>query len=386
MSAAPASTITRTRDGLEGLDDAPMRVLMTVDAVGGVWRYAMTLGSGLAQRGVSVFFAGFGPRPSARQAAEADAIGQLHWCEAPLDWTTEDERTIRCIPDMIAALIEKTGADLAHLNAPSQAAELDEEVPVVAVSHSCLVSWFRAVRRTAVPKEFAWHSGRNEAGFRRADAVLVPTASHGDLLRTCYRAHPPLHVVHNAVNDVALHTERAPFVFAAARWWDEGKNAETLDAAARVSPWPVLMAGSLSGPNGQRCHLSHATHCGELSYRDIGQFMARAGIFVSPSIYEPFGLAALEAALAGTPLVLADIPGYRELWHGAALFADPFCPDSFAASIERLSRDPHLRHELGRQARSRAETFSLERQTEAVLQVYEAVTQKAAPAARAMES
>jgi hypothetical protein len=43
---------------------------------------------------------------------------------------------------------------------------------------------------------------------------------------------------------------------------------------------------------------------------------------VGPSV-EPFGLAVLEAAQAGCPLVLSDLPGFRELWDGAALFRRP---------------------------------------------------------------
>ena len=38
------------------------------------------------------------------------------------------------------------------------------------------------------------------------------------------------------------------------------------------------------------------------------------------ALYEPFGLAVLEAAQAGCALVLSDIPTFRELWDGAALF------------------------------------------------------------------
>ena len=51
--------------------------------------------------------------------------------------------------------------------------------------------------------------------------------------------------------------------------------------------------------------------------------MARTAVFVSPALYEPFGLAVLEAAQAGCALVLSDIPTFRELWDGVALFVAP---------------------------------------------------------------
>ena len=72
-----------------------------------------------------------------------------------------------------------------------------------------------------------------------------------------------------------------------------------------------------------------------------------AGIVVSASRYEPFGLAALEGARSGAPLVLSDIATYRELWRGAALFFNPQDPDDLARCINRLARDEKLRAEMG---------------------------------------
>jgi glycogen(starch) synthase len=46
---------------------------------------------------------------------------------------------------------------------------------------------------------------------------------------------------------------------------------------------------------------------------ELGALAAAADAVVVPSIYEPFGLVALEAAAAGTPLVAADVGGLREL-------------------------------------------------------------------------
>jgi glycosyltransferase involved in cell wall biosynthesis len=86
--------------------------------------------------------------------------------------------------------------------------------------------------------------------------------------------------------------------------------------------------------------------------------MARAGIVASPSLYEPFGLAALEGALAGAALVLSDIPTYRELWDEAALFAPAGDPDALRHALNRLARDTDLRLELRQKARARATQFS----------------------------
>lgn len=74
------------------------RVLMTVDAVGGVWRYAMELARGLLAHDVGVLFAGLGPEPSRAQADEALRLGKLVWLEEPLDWIAPDEAAVKGFP------------------------------------------------------------------------------------------------------------------------------------------------------------------------------------------------------------------------------------------------------------------------------------------------
>lgn len=51
---------------------------------------------------------------------------------------------------------------------------------------------------------------------------------------------------------------------------------------------------------------------GRVDHDDLLQLLHRADAAVLPSHYEPFGLAALEAAAAGTPLVVADVGGLGE--------------------------------------------------------------------------
>lgn len=353
------------------------RVLMSVDAVGGVWRYAMDLATGLSREGCTVVFAGFGPPPSDAQAKEASAIGTLVWLDADLDWTGEGEERLNRIPALIEAIVRRFAIDLVHLNAPSQAAGLDLPVPVVAVSHSCVVTWFEAVRGSRVPESWAWHERRNRRGFERADIVLAPSRSHADALRRCYGPVARLEVLHNACSLPVEPRPKQDFAFGAARWWDEGKNGAVLDRAAARCRTPVLMAGALSGPDGSQLKIAHARALGELPHDQVAALMESTAIFVSPSLYEPFGLAALEAARKGAALVLADIATYRELWDGAALFADPHDPAAFAAAIDRLADDPRLRSRLAHQAGQRAQRFSLQHQCRQALNIYARALERA---------
>lgn len=347
------------------------RVLMTVDAVGGVWRYAMEVARGLQEQGFGVVFAGLGPQPTQDQAEEARRLGKLIWLDEPLDWIAPDEAALEGLPGRIAQLAEDEGADLLHLNLPSQAAGIDTHLPVVVVSHSCVVTWWHAMRSEPLPKEWEWMKKQNSAGMARAEAVVAPSGSHAQALGQCYGRLPGLTVVHNGISAFLQGAEKEGFVFAAARWWDEGKNAGVLDqAAARIS-LPVIMAGAAVGPNGQETRSSHARHLGEISHRKVLAQVRHAGIVVSPSLYEPFGLAALEGARAGAALVLSDIPTYRELWNEAALFFDPHDPDALAASINALAADKELREEMGACALARSRRYRPDVQAQRMAELYD---------------
>jgi glycosyltransferase involved in cell wall biosynthesis len=352
---------------------------MTIDAVGGVWRYAMDLAAALRTEGVETVFAGLGPAPSIGQRREAMAIGALEWLDAPLDWMAKDESELNALPRLIAQMAGRHQVDLIHLNLPSQARGLDVSCPVVAVSHSCVVTWFHAVRGAPVPDGWAWQQWANRAGFERVDAVMAPSRSHADMLCACYGPLPRLAVVPNAVanRSPATTAPREDFVFAAGRWWDDGKNASALIKAAGAMVWPLVVAGPTTSPSGEAASLGGTRQMGEIPNGKVRAMMASAGIFVSPSLYEPFGLAALEAARSVTPLVLSDIRTYRELWNGAALFADPYRPETISEAVNKLAADEKLRMDMSAKAFARSQRFTPAAQAAAVLRVYEAAARSA---------
>lgn len=97
--------------------DKPGRVLITTDAVGGVWRYALDLARGLQSRGVETVLAGFGPPPDSTQCREAEPLADLRWTDCPLDWMVTDPAPLRAVPDVLAALADDCGAQVIHANA-----------------------------------------------------------------------------------------------------------------------------------------------------------------------------------------------------------------------------------------------------------------------------
>ncbi|UUP16763.1 glycosyltransferase family 4 protein [Nitratireductor thuwali] len=349
------------------------RLLMTVDAVGGIWRYAMELARALVHHDIAIYFAGLGPPPSREQVVEAEGLGTLLWLDQPLDWMAHDAAALEGIPAAIGGLVEDQDIDLVHLNVPSQAARLDVRVPTVAVSHSCVASWWRTVRGTGLPEEWAWQEKSVREGFSRADAIVAPSGAHAHLLTKCYGPLPGLEVVHNGISSVLHRRDKEPFAFAAGRWWDEGKNGRIFNEVAARLDWPLVLAGSATGPSGEAAGYEGET-LGELPHSRVIDFMQCAGIVVSPSLYEPFGLAALEGARAGAALALADIPVYRELWQDAAVFFDPRDGSSLHEALTRLISDPGLRSELGERALASSRRYSPHLQAEKMVEIYRSLS------------
>ena len=356
----------------------PLRVLLTADSVGGVWQYAIDLADGLARRGAEVTLATLGPRPSPAKRRAAEAVPDLTLLETdlPLDWTADSAETIRNAARALAQLAAERNVDVVHLNAPALAARVVFPAPVVAVHHSCVATWWAAVRGGALPDDFVWRTRLVAEGLRAADAIVAPTAAFAEDARRCYGAGLDFRVVPNGrrlAETMASGGKRDDFVFTAGRLWDEGKNAAVLDRAAPRITLPVRAAGPLESPNGARAAFKDLDCLGSLDDAAMAVLFARRPIFVSAALYEPFGLAVLEAAQAGCALVLADIPTFRELWDGAALFVPPRDEAALAAALDALAAEPARRTALGAAAKARAAHFTVEAMTDGVLAVYDAV-------------
>lgn len=80
---------------------------------------------------------------------------------------------------------------------------------------------------------------------------------------------------------------------------------------------------------------------------ELPSLVAGAGAFAFPSVKEGFGIAAMEALAAGVPLVISDLPVFRETFSGAAAFASG--PDALAAALdEALAAPDPVRRAAGR--------------------------------------
>ena len=346
-------------------------VLMSADAVGGVWQYSLDLAAGLVRRGLRVTIAILGPAPSETRAREAERQtgAAVLATGLPLDWIAETPEAVLGAATALADLARTLGADLVHLHGPALALA-DYPVPVVAVCHSCVGTWWEAVESGPLPDDLAWRHDLTGRGCRAADALMAPTEAHAlATARVCGLPHPPL-VIRNGRSAGGLSTQPArPFAFTAGRLWDRAKNAETLDRVAARLSVPLRAAGPVDGPNGATVATRHLHLLGRLDDDAIAAELAGRPVFVSLARYEPFGLAVLEAAAASCALVLSDRPGFRELWGGAATFVPADDDAAAAGAIQTLLDDSARRETAGQAAARRAARYGTETMIEGVLGV-----------------
>jgi glycogen(starch) synthase len=360
---------------------AVRRVLMTADAVGGVWTYAMDLAGSLRPHGVEVTVAVMGP--PMRDGHRADAARRrIEVVEAPyrLEWMEEPWTDIERAGGWLMTLADRLGVDLVHLNGFCHAS-LPWRVPAIVVAHSCVRTWWRGVHGEAPPQAWDRYTVEVAEGLRRAAAVVAPTRALLQAVQSEYGVSVPRLVIPNGTATGPQPAGRKePLVFSAGRLWDEAKNFGALSAAAAHVSWPVYLAGDCEG-HGRPFVPSGAVRClGRLEPAAMGAWYARASIYALPARYEPFGLSVVEAAAAGCALVLGDIRTLRENWSDAGVFVPPDNRRALAAAIEALIDDPARRLELGRRARQRAEVFTVARMTARYVDLYDALIAPAAAA------
>lgn len=351
-----------------------MRILMTADAVGGVWQYSLDLARGLARHGTEILLATMGPRPSSAQREEAGQVPRLMLVESDyaLEWMQDPWQEVERSKAWLCALAEKHQADLIHLNGYTHAVA-GWGRPAVTVAHSCVASWWRAVHGKPTGPEWNEYRARVEAGLAAANAVVAPTRHMARCLQEEYQFQGA-QVIHNFSRAARNEQGRKkPVCLAAGRLWDEAKNLRILHRAAETIDWPIEVAGPQINPQTGAAVETQLEILGSLSHAGLLQRMRDAAIFVHPALYEPFGLAVLEAARSRCCLVLSDIPPLRELWNDAAVFVDPRDPEAWASELRRLTESESLREDFGRRALDRSARYTAFESITAYQELYSAL-------------
>lgn len=373
-----------------------MRVLVTTDAVGGVWTVTRTLARHLVRRDVTVDLVVLGPDPDEREAHRVERLEGVHLHHHPgrLEWMPGSRDDVKGHQRFLHGLAQDVEPDVVHVNGYAEAAA-GFDVPVLVEAHSDVVSWWHHVHGSDPPPRYDPYRRGVQEGLDAADLVVAPTRAYLDEVARHFRITAPKRVVRNARDPSAFPPGDAePYVAAVGRLWDEAKNLRALDEAAEGLPWPVRVAGPAEAPDDGLADAEGpppgggtaeprprrgAEFLGRLPQDELRELLADASIFAHPSLYEPFGLAPLEAGLAGCALVLSDLPTLREVWGEAALYVDPHDPQEIRSTLTTLARDPVLLRRYRDRARIRALRYDPRRQAEEFHRAYAVL----APDARA---
>lgn len=202
---------------------------------------------------------------------------------------------------------------------------------------------------------------RHRAGARRARVVVVPSQTTRADVRACWGIPDERIVVapHGPGQRIAPNRGQARhFLYVGDA--EPRKNLARLREAhdryvAAGGTLPLVVAGAA----GRR-----------VSAGELADLHRHAAALVIPSLHEGFGLPALEAMQAGTPVLAARIGALTEVCADAARYVDPRDEDDIARGLREIAETPPLREELRRRGTARAAAFSWEQCARAHLRAY----------------
>lgn len=109
---------------------------------------------------------------------------------------------------------------------------------------------------------------------------------------------------------------------------------------------------------------------------EMRELYSTATVLAMPSFADGFSLPALEAMMAGLPVMISDLPVYREVVGDVALFTDPHDLASIAAAMTTASTRPDVLADLTARGYERAKLFSWERTARGTLASFDKALQE----------
>lgn len=361
------------------MDGKKIKILMTTDTVGGVWTYSLELCRALMPYNIEIHLLGLGATPDDNQIKEVKTLKnvtfyptcfKLEWMENPWDDIQKTHNKI----ETLCKLIEP---DLFHFNNYiNQETTLD--IPKVTVYHSCVRTWWQAVKGCDVPKEWEEYVTHLENACNSSDILLFPSEAIKRAACSANHLSSECMVIPNAREmPITEEVEREKIILCTGRIWDEAKNLLKLCEVADQLPWPIYVAGDNTNPNtSEKMELDNVRFLGKLNSEELRYWLQRTEIYINPALYEPFGLAVLEAAKSGCALALSNLETLQEIWQENALYFDPNKKEGIIETLFKLIENDELRKNYQKKARIHSEQYNLKAMGASYFKVYQSLLKK----------
>jgi len=357
-----------------------MRLLMTTDTIGGVWTFTQELSTGLLALGSDIALVSLGRALNSKQQQWVDMMTdtwatRFHFeaLTTSLEWMPDNEDAFAAPAEALLRLATDFQADLLHLNQFCFGA-LRTTLPKVVTAHSDVLTWARHCRSGHLD-DSAWlrrYRALVSSGLREAGVVTAPTHWMMRELADFFDLPPDQFAIPNGRSiPAASPINRKLQAITAGRLWDEAKNISVLSRVS--SPIPLLVAGSsklgvAADPMAAVTPASSVSLLGELGSDDLFAHFRESALYICTSIYEPFGLAPLEAALCGCAILANDIPSLREVWGDGALYFHDAA--SLSSLLATLAEDDQFVAVAQVRSLARALTYTREALAASYLQVF----------------
>lgn len=333
-------------------------ILISTDTVGGVWSYTISLVEAMQQYPVKFIIASLGPLPSQDQRQQVDALDNAHLesFNGKLEWMDDPWNDLLDEGEWFKTLAATYQPDLVHLNHYAHAS-VDFNAPKLLVMHSCVRSWWRAVKNDVAPDYWSRYSSLVQKAILASNHVVAPSYAILNAFREEYEGLEKAQVIYNGIGLSEYKQKRKePFIFSMGRLWDEAKNIKLLLDAAPFIDFPIYIAGDRNTNENDK--LPDNVHVlGWQNKQQIKDWLSRASLYVLPVKYEPFGLSFLEAAASGCILIGGKIKTLQEVWNDSAFYCEVDNAPKLAKLSNIILKDDLLGQEMQRRSGERANLY-----------------------------